>query len=320
MTRIVRLLVLALALGAGLVLAQEFPRQPIRIIVPFPPGTNADMVSRLVAEELKSSLGQPVTVENRSGATGLVGVGSLARAPADGYTIGMGNEATHVTVPLLKGRVAYDPVMDFTPLTIAIRSTMAIAVNPTVLPVKNLPELLEAARKRPGGLQFGALAEGSPQQLVGELLRQRTGAGFVHVPYPGSVDAVSDAVAGKVPMVIATLPILMAQHEKLRIIAIGDAARLPALPGVQTLNETLPDLVVTGWSGYFAPANVPPAVAAKLSAALTAALHKPAVAEAIRKHSLEPAGTSPEELRDLVKSGLEQWKPVLEQVRLKSQE
>jgi tripartite-type tricarboxylate transporter receptor subunit TctC len=305
---------------AAAVGAQDFPRQALKIIVPFPPGASTDVVTRLVAEELKTSLGQTVTVENRAGATGLLGVGTLARASADGYTIGLGNEATHVTVPLLKKKPPYDPVKDFTPLTIAIRTTMAIAVNPNVLPVKNLPELLEAAKTRPGGISFGTPGTGSPQQLIGELLKQRSGGNFVHVPYTGSAPATNDLIAGHVPMIITTLPALMAHQDKLRIVAIGDATRLASLPGVQTISETLPDFVVTGWSGYFAPANVPPAVAAKLSTALAAALRKPAVVEAIRKQSLEPAGTAADELRDLVKTGLERWSPVIEKAQLAKQD
>lgn len=314
MRRFMQVLALAFALATGIAHAQDFPRQPIRILVPFPPGTAADLVARAVAEDLKTSLGQPVNVENRNGATGLVGVGMLARAPADGYTIGIGNEATHVTLPLLK-KVAYDPLKDFTPLTMAVRTTMAIAVNPSLLPVQNLPELFAAARMRPDGIAFGALGEGSPSQLIGELLKQRAGGRFVHVPYPGSAPAVEDALAGRLPMVISTLTTLAA-YQELRIIAVADAARLPSLPGVQSIAESLPDVVVPGWTGFFAPANLPPAVAARLSGALVAALRKPAVAQALRKRSLEPVGSSPEELRELVRSGLERWAPVIAKAQL----
>jgi tripartite-type tricarboxylate transporter receptor subunit TctC len=276
----------------------------------------ADTVARLVAEELRTSLGQPVTVDNRVGVSGLVGVGSLAHAPEDGYTIGVGNEATHVTIPLVKKKVAYDPLKDFTPLTIAVRTTMAVAVNPALVPVKDVAGLIEMGRKTPRGISFGTMGEGSPQQLIGELLNQRTGTHFVHVPYASSPAAVEDAIAGKLPMVISTLATLAPHQDKLRIIAIADAVRLPALPGLPTIAETVPEVVLTGWSGFFAPANVPPAVAAKLSSALAAALRKPAVMEAIRKRSLEPAATSPDELRELVRSGLEYWGPVIEKAQL----
>lgn len=303
---------IGLACWTGVSAAQEFPSQPIRIIVPFPPGASTDIVTRLVADDLRQSLGQTVTVENRPGGTGLIGVGTLARAKPDGYTIGLGNEATHITVPLLKKKAPFDPVNDFTPLTVAIRTSMAIAVNPAVMPVRTLAELIEVARTRPGGVSFGTPGTGSPQHLIGEMLKQRTGGIFVHIPYTGSSLATNDLLAGHIPVIITTLPALMMHQDKLRIVAIGDAERLGILPGVPTISETLPDFVVTGWSGYFGPANLPAPIAARLSASLVSALRNPVVAEAIRKQSLEPAGTSPEELRKLVQTGLQRWAPVVE--------
>jgi len=313
MKRLMQMLAMAFALGAAMANAQDFPRQPIRIIVPFAAGTTTDILARVVSEELKASLGQPVHVENRSGATGLVGAGMLARAPADGYTIGIGNEATHVTLPLLR-KVAYDPLNDFTPLTMATRTTLAIAVNPSLLPVHDLPGLIAAAKTRADGVSFGARSEGSPPQLIGELLKQRTGGRFVHVPYEGSAPALEDLLAGRLAMVISTLPMLAPHQDRLRIIAVADEVRVPAFPGVQSIAETLPDVVVPGWSGFFAPAKLPPAIAAKLSSALAAALHKPAVAQALRKRAFEPVGGPPEELRELVSSGQQRWAPVLAKV------
>lgn len=311
---------LCLLIGVGAVQAQEFPSQPIKIIVPFPPGASTDVVTRLIAKELKDSLGQTVTVENRAGGTGSIGVGQLARAASDGHTIGLGNEATHVTVPLLKKKSPYDPLRDFTPLTTAIRTTMAIAINPSVLPARNLSELIELAKTRPQGISYGTPGAGSPQQLIGEMLMQRSGGKFVHVPYTGSGPATNDLLAGHIPMVISTLPSLMTHRDKLTIVAIGDEGRLSSMPAVQTISETVPDFVVTGWSGYFGPANLPPPVAARLNTALVAALKKPDVVEAIRKQSLEPSSSSGEELHQLVKSSIERWSPVIERAQLPKQD
>ncbi|MEJ8836064.1 Bug family tripartite tricarboxylate transporter substrate binding protein [Ramlibacter sp. AN1133] len=316
MKRILSLLALALALAAGAAGADDFPRQPIRIIVPFAPGTAADTVARVVAEELRISLAQPVLLEHRPGATGLVGIGSLAQAPADGYTIGLGIEATHVTIPLVRKKVAYDPLNDFTPLTLAVRTTMAIAVNPDVVQVKDLPGLLQAAKTRAGGVTFGTMGEGSPQQLIGELLKQRTGARFEHVPYAGSAAAIEDLLAGKVGMVITPLATVAGHQDKLRIIAVADATRVANFPDVQAIAETLPGVVVTGWAGFFAPAKLAPALAKKLSAAIAAALRKPAVMEALRKRSMEPAASSPEEFRELLKAELSYWAPVVEKAHM----
>jgi tripartite-type tricarboxylate transporter receptor subunit TctC len=308
MKRIVGVMALALAvvLGASVDRVAELPPRPIRIIVPFAPGTSGDRVTRLVAAELRTSLGQAVTVENQSGATGRVGVSSLARAPADGYVIGMGNESTHVTLPLLKAHTAYDPERDFTPLTLVARVTMAVAVNPDLLPVQSLPELVALARKRT--ISFGSPGDGSPQHLIGMLLAQRTGGHFEHVPLPGAAATALEVAEARVPMAVTTLAALQAHPGKVRILAIADGARRDALPDVPTLSETWPDLVVTGWLAYFAPAGVPEPAATRLASALQAALRKPQLVAALRAQALEPVGSSAQELRDLVRSGLQAWR------------
>lgn len=319
--RIFHSLVAAAAVLASAVAgAQDFPKQPIKIIVPFPPGSSTDIVTRLVAEELRSGLGQTVTVENRAGGTGLIGVAALARSPADGYTIGVGNEGTHVTAPLLRKKLPFDAVEDFTPLTIAIRTTMAIAVNTRVLPVKNLQELIELSKTKPGGISYGTPGTGAPQHLIGELLKQRTGGNFVHVPYSGGGPATNDLIAGHTPMSIVTLPSILPHRDKITILAVGDAQRAAVLPDVPTISETVPDFVVSGWSGYFAPAKLPPQVATRLNAALVEALKKPPVVEAIRKQGMDPAGTPAEDLHNLVRSGIVRWAPVIEKAQIPKQD
>ncbi|CAN5534108.1 tripartite tricarboxylate transporter substrate binding protein [soil metagenome] len=310
----------ALASHAALVPAQDFPSQPIRVIVPFPPGASTDVVTRLVAEDMRQTLGQSVLVENRVGATGVIGMSFLTRAPADGYTIGLGNEATHVTVPLLRKQPPYDSLKDFTPLTVAIRTTMAIGINPSVLPVRTLAELIAASKARPQGISFGTAGAGSPQQLIGEMLSQRTGGNFVHVPYTGATPAANDLIAGHIPMMIATLQALLPHRDKVTILAIGDAERSAFLPDVPTISETVPDFVVGGWSGFFGPPNMPPAIAARLNTALVAALHKPAIVEAIKKQSMDAAGTPADELRKTVAGGLTRWAPVIERANIAKQD
>jgi tripartite-type tricarboxylate transporter receptor subunit TctC len=307
MKRTLGVMALALVLGAPVEQAADVPRPPIHIIVPFAPGTSGDLVSRLVAEELRATLGQPVLIEHQIGAAGRVGVGSLARAPADGSVIGMGNESTHVTLPLLTVRTAYDPVRDFTPLTLAARTTMAVAVNPALLPVETLAQLLALAKTRP--IAFGSPGEGSPQQLIGMLLAQRSGGSFEHVPQPGAAATARELAEGRLPMAITTLSALMAYPGKVRILAIGDATRRPALPDVPTLSETWPGVVVTGWLAYFAPAGMPQPAHARLTTAVRAALARPRVIAALREQGLDPVGGSAEELGELVRAGLEAWKP-----------
>ena len=312
---ILGVMALALVLGAAVERAADQLRPPIRIIVPFAPGTSGDLLSHLVAEELEASLRQPVLLEHQVGAGGRVGVGSLARAAADGSVIGLGNESTHVTLPLLNARTAYDPVRDFRPLTLAARTTMAVAVNPSLLPVNTLAELLAVAKTRP--ITFGSPGEGSPQQLIGMLLAQRSGGRFEHVAQPGAAATARELAEGRLPMAVTTLSALLAYPGKVHILAIGDAARRPALPEVPTLSETWPGFVVTGWLAYFAPAGIPEPAHTRLTAALRAALSKPRVVAALRAQAMDPVGGSPDELGDLVRTGLEAWKP---QIRRASSE
>ena len=313
----------AVLLGLGVlglsVHAETFPSRPVTMIVPFPPGASTDTLSRLIADELKNELGQSVIVENRPGATGLIGVQALSRAARDGYTIGLGNEATHVTGPLMKAQMPFDPLGDFTPLTVAIRTTMAIAVNPAAVPANTLEELIEYAKREPKGVSFGTPGMGSPQHLIGEMLRLRSGGNFVHVPYTGSSPAINDLVAGHIPMTVTTLPALLPHLDRIKILAIGDAERLPDMPDVPTVSETLPDFIVRGWSGYFGPAGLEPEVVGQLSRALVKALHNERIIQAIRDQGLEPAGSAPEDLAALIASGVKQWTPVIEQAHLPKQ-
>lgn len=301
----------AMMLSAGVAVAQDFPSRPIRIIVPFPPGASTDIITRLLAEELRKDLGQTVVVDNRVGATGVIGSTELSRAAPDGYTIGLGNEATHVTGPLLKKTPPYDPIRDFTPLTIAIQTTMAIAINPKVVPANNLAELIEFARKNPGKVAYGTAGVGSPQHLLGELLKQRGGADLIHAPYSGAGPATNDLLAGHIAMVISTLPSLMPQLSKLRVVAIGDSKRLPDMGQIATISETFNDVVVSGWSGYFGPPNLPRPIVNRLNAALVKALNAPAVVDAIKRQQVLPAPGTPEDLANLLSSGKERWSRVI---------
>lgn len=312
-------LLLCMLVGASVLAcaaqAADFPDRPIRIIVPYSPGASTDTVTRLIAVELQRKLHQGIIVENKAGAGGLIGVDALARAEPDGYTIGLGTEATHVTAPLMKKEMPFDPLKAFTPLTVAIHTTMAIAINPRVLPVHSLKELIEYSKK-PGGVSFGTPGFGTPQHLIGELLKQRSGGNFIHVPYKGSGNATTDLIAGHIPMVITTLPSLLPHLQSIRILAIGDAVRLKSMPDVATISETLPDFVVTGWSGYFGPAALPQPIADRLSQALVAALHEPKIMQAIRNQGLEPAGTSAAELTQDIVAGMKRWRAVIDHAGL----
>lgn len=307
----------ALVLTSAVAFAQAqdvFPSRTIRIIVPYPPGASTDILTRLVAEELRRDLGQPVVIDNRPGSTGLIGMTALAKAPADGYTLGLGNEATHVTTPVVRKSMPYDALRDFTAISLAIRSTMSVAVNPAVVPAKTLAELIEYARAHPGKVAYGTPGVGSPQHLAGEWLSQRTGAGFVHAPYQGAAPATNDLLAGHVAMGIAGLTSYL-QHAaggRIRILAIGDTARSPDLPDVPTIAETVPDVIVAGWQGYFAPAGLAAPIRSRLNAAFMRAMRSPKVVEEARKQQFTPVGSSVEEFERTLRSNTERWRAVVD--------
>lgn len=299
-----------LTMLAGGALAQDYPVRPIRIIVPFPPAGSTDVITRLLAEEMRKDFGQTLVVENRVGATGIIGSTLLAQAAPDGYTIGLGNDATHVTGPLMRKNPPYDPIRDFTPIILAIQTTMALAVNPKV-PVNNLAELIDYAKKNPGKVAFGTAGVASPQHLLGELLKQRSGADFVHAPYSGGGPATNDMLAGHIPMLIATMPAIAPQLSRMRVIAIGDAKRLAEFPQIATISETLSDFFVAGWQGYFGPANLPRPIVARLNAAFSKALHAAPVVESARRQQLSLVPGTPDDLANLMSAANARWSRVI---------
>lgn len=304
----------ACALSAPLVVAQEYPARVIRMLVPFPPGASTDVVTRLVAEELAKDLGQSVIVENRGGAAGLIGMAYLARSAPDGYTLGIGNEGTHVTAPILRIQKPYDSLKDFTPITLSSRSTMAFAVNTSLVPVSSIGQLIEYARKNPNKISFGTAGIGAPQHLAGELFKQRTGISMEHAPYSGAGPATNDLIAGHLPMLIGTMPSLMPhlRNPNLKILAIGDAKRRPELPDTPTLAETVPDFLISGWNAFFAPPGLPPQIQARLHQSFVKAIKTPRVDKSLRDQFLLPVGGTPQELNDVIREGIERWTRVVE--------
>lgn len=306
------------AAAAGCVVAfasaQDYPARVVRIVVPFPPGASTDVVTRLVADELAKELGQSVVVENRGGAAGVTGMAYLARSAPDGYLLGIGNEGTHVTTPVMKKHMPYDSLKDFTPIVLASRSTMAFAVNTLLVPVGSIGELIEYSKKNPSKVSYGTAGIGAPQHLAGELFKQRTGAVMEHAPYNGAGPATNDLVGGHLPMMIGTMPSLVPHfgNPRIKVLAIGDARRRPELPDTPTLSETIPNMLVAGWNGFFAPAGVPQAIQARLNQSLVRAIRSPRVDKALRDQFLLPVASTPQELADVIRDGMERWTKVVE--------
>ncbi len=272
------MLAAAAALAAPAAMAQEFPQKPIKLIVPYPPGASTDTLGRSVAHKLSESLKQSVVVENRTGASGSIGTDMIAKAAPDGYTIGVGTDATHTTNMHLALSPPYDPVKDFTPLTLAVSNPIVLVVNPSI-PVKTVKELVEYGKQNPGKISYGSSGNGSPHHLSGELLKQMTGVPFVHVAYRGGGPAVNDVLGGQIPMVFSSM-VTVLQHIKsgsLRAIAVTQKTRYPGLPEVPTFDETLPGFEMNSWLGLFAPAQVPGPIARRLEEEVIKALRAPDV-------------------------------------------
>lgn len=267
--------------------AQNWPERPVRIVVPYPPGASTDAVGRIMAQAIGGPLGQTIVVDNKAGASGNIGSAEVARAAPDGYTLLLGTDATQTANHHLVATPTFHPVKDFTALTIAALNPIVLVVNPTFTPAKNLAELVAHVKANPDKGSYGSSGNGSPHHLAGELLKLRSGAPLVHVPYKGGGPAINDLMGGTIPMVFASL-ITVLPHIKsgrLRAIAFTQARRYEALPDVPTLAETWPGTEMNSWLGFFAPAGLPAAVTKRLGDEMLKALATPDV-----KAKLEAAG------------------------------
>ena len=250
------------------VLAQSFPSKPIRLVVPFPPGGPTDIVARPFAQMLSELEGQQVVIDNRGGAGGSIGADVVAKAAPDGYTLLMGTVGTHAINPALYRKLPYDAVKDYTALGVVASAPVAVVVNAQA-PYANLAELIAAAKKEPGSIAYGSAGNGTPGHLTGEMFARAAGVELKHVPYRGSAPAVTDLLGGQILLMFDPVQSVL-QHirsGKLRALAVSSADRSPVLPQVPTLNEAgLKGFEATAWWALFAPAGLPPAVAAKLTA------------------------------------------------------
>ena len=269
------------ALPAG---AQEFPSRIIRIVVAFPAGGPTDMVARLLADKLKASLGQNVIVENKPGANGAIGADYVAKGEPDGHLLFLTTAGAVVVTPHLS-KPNYDSLRDFAPVTLVVRPTTILVVKPET-PVASAKELAALAKDKPGAIPFASTGSGSMPHLALELYAASAGVKFLHVPYRGAAPALTDLLGGQVQALFADTPVLLPHIRGGKLKPIGAAAgsRHPLLPDVPTLAEQgFPDTIADNWYGMLAPAKTPPAVVAKLNAAVVAALGAPDVREKLLK-------------------------------------
>lgn len=251
-----------------------WPARPIRVIVPWPPGSSfADGITRYVGERVAVSIGQPFVIESRAGAGGTIGSDAVAKAPPDGYTLGLGNIASHAIAPAMYRAISYDPVRDCTHIALLGETPLGLAVAADG-PYRDLPSLLAAARERPGSLRFGTPGNGTVAHVTLEALRQLTRLDITHVPFRGPDPANIEVMAGRIEAAIAPIPVFVS-NDRLRILGISEPQRLVRYPGTPTFREQGLDLVVRPWFGIFGPAQLSPAIADRLHREIVSALSAP---------------------------------------------
>jgi tripartite-type tricarboxylate transporter receptor subunit TctC len=311
-------LLAALPAAAPAAAAQTYPAKPIRIVIPFSPGSTADVLSRTIGAKLTESWGQQVIVESRPGAAGGIGAAYVAKAPADGYTLLMGGASTLGTNALLYRKLPYDPIRDFAPVIQVIRSPSLLMVHPS-LPVKSTRELIALARAKPGVLAYGSSGNGTPSHLGVELFDLMAGVRTTHVPYRGANEALIDLRSGQVQFalnaLVSSMPHIQSGH--LRPIAVTGSQRSAELPSVPTVAETLPGYEMYLWFGLAAPAGTPPDIIARLNREIARVLQLPDVRGRFSTLGAEVAGNTPEEFASFMKAELAKWSKVISRLDLR---
>ena len=298
--------------GPTSALSQQYPVKPIRFIVTFPPGGTVDITARIVQPRLSESFGQPIVIDNRGGAGGVVGTEIAAKSAPDGYTF-LFTLSSHTINPLLY-KLRYDVERDFAPVSLLVSVPQLIAAHPNA-PAKTLRELVAAAKERPGVYSYASPGTGTPGHIAAELLKQRTGINIVHVPYKGGGPAVADTIAGQIPFLFLTAPAALSftRSGKLRALAVTTRKRTPTAPEIPTVAQelNLPDYEVDSWVAIFAPAKTPAAIVARMQKEVARAVHLPEVKQKLLDQGADPVGSSQEELGRVVETELKSWAAVI---------
>lgn len=308
-------LALVAASFASPALSQAWPVKPVRIIVPFPPGGGLDYFVRLTAQKLqdKDSLGQQMVVENRSGASGMIGADAVAKAAPDGYTVLFSTAAEIAINQHLYSKMSYDPVNDLAPVSYAAHAALLLSTHPS-LPVTSLKSLVGLARQRPGALSYASAGTGSVHHLTGELLKGAAGIDIIHVPYKGAGPAVVDMIAGQVSMGFSALPSSLpyARAGKLRAIATTGTKRSEVATDIPTFVELgYAGIDVVSWYGVLFPARTPPAIVKKMSDEVARAVRSPDVRAKLLEQGIEAVGTTPEQFAAFIQSEVKRYSAIV---------
>ena len=315
--RLITVWILALAGFAGLAGAQSYPVKPIKYVVPFPPGGPLDILSRALTPYLAESLGQPVIVENIAGANASIGLDRVAKAAPDGYTIGLGNTGgLAINAALYGDKLPYNPVKDFSPLSLAVTYVNILVVDPN-LPVKTVADLVAYAKANPSKVSFGSAGSGSSNHLSGELLKSLTGAPMEHVPYKGSAAALTDVIAGRLTFMFDALNTSMPQIRagRVRALAVTSSKRSQYVPDVPTMAESgVPGYAEAGsdlWFGVVGPAGMPRPIVEKLNQHLVRILNSPEMADRVKAQFLDVRSSTPEEFQRVLEIDNAKWSKIV---------
>ena len=315
--RLAALCVLSL-IALGSAVAQTFPSQTVKIIVPFPPGGTTDILARQVASELTQKWGVPVIIDNRAGASGTIGSEQLVRSPRDGYTL-MVTATHHVINPSLYKNLKYDTRTDFTPIALIASVPNVLVVNPS-LPVKNVQELIKYAKDKPGVLSFGSAGVGGANHLAGELFKHAAGIDIVHVPYKGAAPALNDLIGGHIPMMFDSLPGVI-QHIRsgqLRALGVTSLKRAPAAPEIPTIDESgVKGFDATAWFGMYAPGNMPAELTRKISGDVLEVLRSPRIQTQFAELGADPGTLSQPDFANFVNAEIAKWGKVIAAANIK---
>ena len=302
---------LAILLAADGALAQAYPSKPVRFVVPYPPGGPTDILGRAVAQALTESLGQPVVVENKPGASGMIGAEQVAKAAPDGYTL-LVNASIHVINPSLFSKTTFDAMHDFAPVT-QIASVPLILVVGQPVQANSVKDLIALAKANPGKLTFASSSVGAAPHLAGELLKRMAGIDIVHVPYKGSGPATTDLIGGHVTMMIDSMPSSIAHVKagKLKVLGVSTAKRTPTLPDTPTIAETVPGFDIATWYGVWAPAKTPKEIVSRVSGEIAKSLKRADMKERLAGLGAAAVGSTPAEFAGYCESEFRRWAKVV---------
>jgi tripartite-type tricarboxylate transporter receptor subunit TctC len=312
---------MALALAGEMAMAQAYPSKPVRVIVPFAPGSVLDVIARLVAEKMSAGMGRPVLVEARPGAGGRLGAEQVMRSPPDGYTTLFTSSGSLVGGAFLVKAVGYDTLRDFTAISAAVSPVDCLIVH-VALPVNSAAELIDYARRNPGKLAYGSNGIGSTFHMVGELVKQVAGIDMLHVPYQGAPEQTNAVITGQIQVAFNSFAVSRAQSQagKVKLLAVLRDQRYAGAPNVPTLSEALPGYqALPNWFGYFGPAALPPPLLARLNAEIVKGLRAPDVLPKLDDAGVVPIGDTPEQFAALMRATQEGYARAVKAAKLEPQ-